>query len=202
MRVVIFDNLDSFTHNLAQLLGGLGADVIACRPGRGPAACLSLRPDRIVLSPGPGRPEDAGECGRLLLTAAGQVPILGVCLGMQLTALAFGGRVVRGDEPVHGRASPVSHDGQGIFRGLPHPLVAGRYHSLAVVPASLPPSLRPTAWAGDVLMGLRHATLAIEGVQFHPESVLTPDGTRLLANFLGAEPPCTTDRALRLPASG
>lgn len=188
MRVVIFDNLDSFTHNLAQALGGLGADVVTCRPDRATRSILACAPDRLVLSPGPGRPEEASACERLLREAAGSVPVLGVCLGMQVIARAWGAAVERAPEPVHGRATAVLHDGLGVYAGVANPFMAGRYHSLAVVPDTLPAGLVPTAWSDGVLMGLRHATLAIEGVQFHPESVLTPLGHLILANFVAPPP--------------
>jgi anthranilate synthase/aminodeoxychorismate synthase-like glutamine amidotransferase len=184
VRVVIVDNFDSFTYNLAQAFGALGADVHVVRNDVDARVALAILPDRLVLSPGPGGPARTGSCREIVAGLQGRIPILGVCLGMQLLATIEGARVVRATRPVHGRATPLEHDGLGIYRGLPSPCEAGRYHSLAVDPASLPPSLVPTAWSGGVLMGLRHARLAVEGIQFHPESVLTPHGAPMLANFL------------------
>jgi len=184
-RVLVLDNLDSFTFNLVQALRGLGADVAVRRPaGRGATALRRLRPSHLVVSPGPGRPHQAVESLRALRVFAGRIPVLGVCLGHQALAEAFGGHVERALRPVHGKASAIRHDGSGIFRGLPNPFMAGRYHSLAVDPATLPRDLEITAWAGaGEIMGLRHVSGA-EGVQFHPESILTPCGPRLLSNFL------------------
>jgi anthranilate synthase/aminodeoxychorismate synthase-like glutamine amidotransferase len=180
-RVLVIDNYDSFTYNLVQYLGELGADIEVIRndvPG-----LLERRPERVVVSPGPCGPAEAGASveaiGRF---AEARVPVLGVCLGLQALAVAFGGRVVRG-EPVHGKTAEIEHDGRTIFAGLESPLVAGRYHSLVVDP-ELPESLEASARSGEVIMGLRHRTLPAEGVQFHPESVLTGEGKRLLRNFL------------------
>lgn len=184
MRVLLLDNFDSFTHNLAQAFGGLGAEVIVRRNDVPAADLLALRADRVVISPGPGTPERTGNCAAFLAALSPSVPVLGVCLGMQLLAQMAGARVERAGEPVHGRSSRLEHDGAGVFEGLPQGLPVARYHSLCVVSGSLPPELVPTAWAGGVLMGLRHATLPREGVQFHPESVLTPQGPAMLANFL------------------
>ena len=181
--VLVVDNYDSFTYNLVQYLGELGADVEVERndvPG-----LLEREPDRVIVSPGPCTPAEAGlSVAAIRGYAEAGVPVLGVCLGHQALAAAYGGRVVRG-EPVHGKTAPVEHDGQTIFAGLESPLVAGRYHSLVVDP-ELPDRLQVSARSGDVIMGLRHRHLPAEGVQFHPESVLTPEGKRLLANFLGA----------------
>jgi anthranilate synthase/aminodeoxychorismate synthase-like glutamine amidotransferase len=181
--VLVVDNYDSFTYNLVQYLGELGADVEVERndvPG-----LLEREPDRVIVSPGPCTPAEAGlSVAAIRGYAQAGVPVLGVCLGHQALAAAYGGRVVRG-EPVHGKTAPVEHDGQTIFAGLESPLVAGRYHSLVVDP-ELPDRLQVSARSGDVIMGLRHRHLPAEGVQFHPESVLTPEGKRLLANFLGA----------------
>jgi len=189
MRVLVVDNLDSFTWNLAQVLAGLGATVEVRRAGTAPADLAALEPDRVVLSPGPGHPDAAAGCLAALRAFEGRVPVLGVCLGLQVLARRFGvvvGRV----EPRHGRRSLVRHDARGVFAGLPDPLAVGRYHSLAVDPSGLPPELVPTAWAEDgVLMAVRHAGWPMEAVQFHPESVLTPDGPALLRNFLEASLP-------------
>jgi anthranilate synthase/aminodeoxychorismate synthase-like glutamine amidotransferase len=186
MRVLVVDNYDSFTYNLVQYLGELGAEPEAVRNDA--AAVDELLEggwDRVVVSPGPCTPNEAGisvEAMRRFPEAG--VRTLGVCLGHQSLAQAFGGRVVR-HVPVHGKATEVEHDGGGLFAGLPSPLTVGRYHSLVVDPA-LPGCLEPTARGGGVLMAMRHRELPAEGVQFHPESVLTPDGKRLLENFLRA----------------
>jgi len=186
MRVLVVDNYDSFTYNLVQYLGELGATVEAVRnDAAGVDELLERGWDRVVVSPGPCTPGEAGisvEAMRRFPQAG--VRTLGVCLGHQSLAQAFGGRVVR-HVPVHGKATQVEHDGEGVFAGLPSPLVAGRYHSLVVDPA-LPDCLHATAHGGGVLMAMRHRELPAEGVQFHPESVLTPEGKRLLENFLGA----------------
>ena len=184
-RVLLIDNFDSFTHVLAQTLGGLGSEVLVRRNDAPLRELLCWRPDAVVLSPGPGRPEESGVSLSALRAFAGQVPILGVCLGLQLLARAWGARVVRADRPVHGRSSLVRHDGRGLFSGLPAQLEVARYHSLIVEPGSLPPALRVSAWTEEgLVMGLRHATLPIEGIQFHPESVLTLAGEDLLRGFL------------------
>ncbi|HEY3126206.1 MAG TPA: aminodeoxychorismate/anthranilate synthase component II [Candidatus Limnocylindria bacterium] len=186
--VLLVDNYDSFTYNLAQALGALGAtvDVVRADDARLLAA-IDARPDRLVISPGPGRPEAAGRSPQLVREAPERgIPTLGVCLGLQCAAIAFGARVVRAPEPRHGKTSFVRHDGQGIFRGVPDPTEATRYHSLMVEEASLPAELAVTARSDDgVVMALRHARLPLEAVQFHPESVLTKDGMRMLENFLG-----------------
>jgi anthranilate synthase/aminodeoxychorismate synthase-like glutamine amidotransferase len=185
MRVLIVDNYDSFTYNLVQYLGELGAELDVVRNDCASAAELVERgADRAVVSPGPCTPDEAGVSLEAIpaLARAG-VPVLGVCLGHQAMAQAFGGRVVRG-EPVHGKTATVEHDGRTIFRGLESPLVAGRYHSLVVDPAELPDELEVSARSGDTVMAIRHRDLPCEGVQFHPESVLTADGKALLANFL------------------
>jgi anthranilate synthase/aminodeoxychorismate synthase-like glutamine amidotransferase len=185
MRILVVDNYDSFTYNLVQYLGELGADVDVVRNDQAAVADLVAgRPDRVVISPGPCTPNEAGislEAARAFPEAG--IPLLGVCLGHQALAQAFGGRVVR-DAPVHGKSATVTHDGQTIYSGLPNPLTAGRYHSLVVDRDSLPGAFEATATAGDVVMGIRHRELPAEGVQFHPESVLTEHGKRLLANFL------------------
>lgn len=186
--VLLVDNYDSFTFNLAQALGALGASVEVVRADDVRlAAALEARPDRVVISPGPGRPEAAGRSRSLVREAPERgIPTLGVCLGLQCAAIAFGARVVRAPQPRHGKTSLVRHDGKGIFTGVPDPTEATRYHSLMVDEASLPAELAVTARSDDgVVMALRHARLPLEAVQFHPESVLTKDGMRMLENFLG-----------------
>jgi anthranilate synthase/aminodeoxychorismate synthase-like glutamine amidotransferase len=184
MRVLVIDNYDSFTYNLVQYLGELGAEPDVVRNDVAALdELLARRPDRVVISPGPCRPADAGvsiEASRAFPEQG--VPVLGVCLGHQALAEAFGGRVVVG-EPVHGKTADVSHDGRSIFRGVANPLVAGRYHSLVVDPA-LPPEFELSAEAGGTVMAIRHRELPAEGVQFHPESVLTDSGKLILQNFL------------------
>ena len=183
-RVLVIDNYDSFTYNLVQYLGELGAELEVVRnDAREAGDLLECAPDRVVVSPGPRTPAEAGiSVDAIRGFAEAGVPVLGVCLGHQALATAFGGSVVRG-RPVHGKTAPVSHDGRTIFRGLESPLVAGRYHSLVVDPL-LPDCLERSAVAGDVVMAVRHRELPAEGVQFHPESVLTQHGKALLANFL------------------
>ena len=188
MRVTVLDNYDSFTFNLVQYLGELGADVRVFRNDR--VTVDEVRdgsPDRLVLSPGPGRPEDAGILLPLIRGMAPTTPILGVCLGHQAIGLAFGGRVVRAPRPLHGKTSSVDHDGAGVFAGIEPGFTAGRYHSLMVSAEDLPADLVVAATAREdgVIMGLRHRVLPVHGVQFHPESVLTAAGRRLLMNFLG-----------------
>lgn len=184
-RVLLLDNLDSFTHNLAQGLQALGAEVRVLRARGATLDGLErARPSHLVISPGPGHPSQARLSLAALRRFAGRLPLLGVCLGHQALAQAFGGSVGRAARPLHGRASRIRHDGRGLFLGLPQGFRAGRYHSLAVEEAGLPASLKITAWADDgTVMGLRHSSGAV-GLQFHPESILTPCGNRLLANFL------------------
>ncbi|MEH6776102.1 MAG: aminodeoxychorismate/anthranilate synthase component II, partial [Cereibacter changlensis] len=182
--LLLIDNYDSFTYNLVHYLGELGADVAVRRnDALDVQAAMALHPEAIVLSPGPCDPSQAGIC--LALTAAAaeaKIPLLGVCLGHQTIGEAFGGKVVRCHEIVHGKMGKMLHEGKGVFAGLPSPFLATRYHSLVVERDSLPDCLEVTAWLEDgTIMGLRHKTLPIEGVQFHPESVLTPHGYRLLA---------------------
>jgi len=190
LRVLVIDNYDSFAYNLVQALGELGAEVDVVRNDQAPVdALLERRPDRVVISPGPCTPAEAGisvEAARRFAEAG--VPLLGVCLGHQSLAQAFGGGVLR-HRPVHGKTGTLEHDGHTIFAGLPNPLVAGRYHSLVVDP-DLPDCLERSATGqeDDVVMAIRHRELPAEGVQFHPESILTEHGPRLLANFLRLEP--------------
>lgn len=187
LSVVIVDNFDSFTWNLSEEFARLGAVVEAWRndaaPERVMARVTGRGPGLLVLSPGPGTPAEAGCCTELVRRAEqGGIPLLGVCLGLQVMVEALGGRVRRAGVPVHGRASKLTHDGGPPFEGLPSPLLAGRYHSLAAV--SLPGALEPAARAGDVVMAVRHRSARMLGVQFHPESILTPDGGRLIGNVM------------------
>jgi anthranilate synthase/aminodeoxychorismate synthase-like glutamine amidotransferase len=186
VSVLVIDNYDSFAYNLVQYLGELGAEVGVVRNDKATVdELLALRPDRLVVSPGPCTPKEAGisvEAVRRFAEAGTRV--LGVCLGHQALVEAFGGTVVRGD-PIHGKDAEVEHDGKAVYEGLSNPLVAGRYHSLVADP-DLPQELELTSTYGSVVMGVRHRELPAEGVQFHPESVLTPQGKRLLSNFLGS----------------
>ncbi len=185
--LLLIDNYDSFTYNLVHYLGELGADVLVKRnDALDVQAAMALRPSAIVLSPGPCDPDQAGICLPLTLAAAeGGIPLLGVCLGHQTIGQAFGGHVVRCHEIVHGKMGTIHHAGQGIFRGLPSPFLATRYHSLVVERATLPRDLEVTAWLEDgTIMGLRHRSKPIEGVQFHPESIASEHGHQLLRNFL------------------
>ena len=185
--LLVIDNYDSFTYNLVQYLGELGETIEVRRNDRVTIDEIEsdLRPDRIVISPGPGTPNDAGITLKVIQEFSGKVPLLGVCLGHQAIGQAFGGRVIRAPELMHGKASEVRHDGKTIFAGLEDRFLAGRYHSLIVEKASLPSCLEISASsADDIIMGLRHRQLKVEGVQFHPESILTSDGKQLLANFL------------------
>ena len=186
MRVLVIDCYDSFTYNLTQLVGSLGAVPEVVMNDARPEALGEHLYDRIILSPGPGRPEESGLCLTALATLSREIPTLGVCLGHQAICTAFGGRVVRGPSPVHGKTSPISHDGKGIFAGIPSPVTATRYHSLVANRASLPPDLEVTAESLDdgCVMGVRHRRYPVEGVQFHPESVMTREGAAILANFL------------------
>jgi len=188
--VFVLDNYDSFTYNLVQYLGELGERVEVRRNDQISASEVrSLRPDHVVISPGPCSPKQAGISIELIRRLAGKVPILGVCLGHQAIGAAFGGNIIRAPRLMHGKTSSIAHDGRGVFRGLPAPLTATRYHSLIVEESSCPKDLEITARADDrgdsVIMGLRHKRFPVEGVQFHPESVLTDSGRQLLQNFLG-----------------
>jgi anthranilate synthase/aminodeoxychorismate synthase-like glutamine amidotransferase len=186
VRVLVVDNYDSFVYNLVQELGELGADPVVFRNDAIDLVGIRReRPDAVLISPGPGRPEDAGISLAVLDGLSGELPILGVCLGNQCIGQAFGGRVVPAARLMHGKTSEIHHGGTGIFDGLPNPFVATRYHSLIVDADSVPDDLEVTATTNDgVVMGLRHRSLFVEGVQFHPESILTPSGPSLLANFL------------------
>lgn len=191
--LLMIDNYDSFTWNIVQYLGELGEDVRVIRNDEMSLDELrALGPSAIVISPGPGTPDDAGISLDVLARLGGSVPILGVCLGHQSIGQAFGGKVVRAREIMHGKTSLIHHDGKGVFRGLPNPFEATRYHSLVVEKNSLPPELEVSAWTVredgslDEIMGLRHTSLRIEGVQFHPESILTQHGHDMLRNFLAA----------------
>ena len=186
--LLMIDNYDSFTWNLVQYLGELGAGV---KVARNDAITLdeieALQPERIVISPGPCTPTEAGISVPLVRRFAGKIPLLGVCLGHQAIGQAFGGRIIRAQRVMHGKLSSIVHDGRGVFRSLPSPFTATRYHSLAIERSSMPPVLDVTATSEDgEIMGVRHREFAIEGVQFHPEAILTEHGKKLLANFLAA----------------
>jgi anthranilate synthase component 2 len=185
--LLMIDNYDSFTYNLVQYFGELGEDVQTWRNDEITLDDVArLAPARIVISPGPCTPNEAGVSVPLLQRFSGKVPILGVCLGHQAIGAAFGGKVVRAQQVMHGKTSPVTHTGVGVFEGLPSPYTVTRYHSLAIERASLPECLEITAWTEDgEIMGVRHRDFAVEGVQFHPESILTEHGHALLKNFLG-----------------
>jgi anthranilate synthase/aminodeoxychorismate synthase-like glutamine amidotransferase len=187
--IVIIDNYDSFTYNIVQTIGGMGADVRVFRNDVVDVSFIEgLQPDRLLISPGPCTPSKAGISIEAIRYFAGRIPILGVCLGHQSIGEAFGGETVRAARLMHGKTSPISHDGKGVFTGLPNPFEAMRYHSLIVSETTLPECLTATARSDQgELMGLRHRDLAIEGVQFHPESIMTPDGIQLLKNFLDAD---------------
>ena len=185
--ILVIDNYDSFTYNLVQYLGELGEEVLVRRNDEVNVAEVEdrVRPDQILVSPGPGTPDDAGVSLAIINHFAGRIPILGVCLGHQAIGQSFGGHVVRAPELVHGKASEISHDGNTIFRGLEPGFAAGRYHSLIVERESLPECLEVSATTSDgTIMGLRHRHMKVEGVQFHPESILTPAGKNILRNFL------------------
>jgi len=184
--IVIIDNYDSFTYNIVQTLGGLGAEMKIFRNDQVDVDQIAaLQPDRLLISPGPCTPGQAGISIEAITRLAGKIPVLGVCLGHQSVGEAFGGKTVRAPRLMHGKTSPIFHDGKGVFTGLPSPFDAMRYHSLVIDRESLPDCLEVTAWTDqDELMGVRHKTLAVEGVQFHPESIMTPDGVQLLKNFI------------------
>jgi len=185
-RLLLIDNYDSFTYNLVQAFLVLGAEVVVHRNDELTVEeALALAPTHLCISPGPGAPADAGVSKRMIEAFAGRVPVLGVCLGHQALVEVFGGRVVRAGRLMHGKTSTVQHDGRGIFAGLPQPFEAGRYHSLIAERDAIPPVLEVTAWTPEgEIMGVRHSELQVEGVQFHPESILTPDGPVLMGNFL------------------
>jgi anthranilate synthase component 2 len=191
VKLVMIDNYDSFTYNLVQYFGELGADVTVVRNDQITVdAIAALQPDKIIISPGPCTPKEAGVSVDTILTFAGQYPILGVCLGHQSIGYAYGGNIVHAKSIMHGKTSEVYHNNQGVFKGLSNPFTATRYHSLVIEQATLPDCLNITAWTQDEdgnideIMGVRHKTLDIEGVQFHPESILTEHGHDLLKNFL------------------
>lgn len=189
--ILLIDNYDSFTYNVYQYLGELGAEVSVVRNDEITVAQIErLAPEKIVISPGPCTPNEAGISLEVIKRFAGEIPLLGICLGHQAIGQAFGGDVRRARAVMHGKTSPIHHEGKGVFRGLPQPMTATRYHSLIVGWDSLPDCLEVTAWTEtpegekDEIMGLRHRTLPVEGVQFHPESIFSPEGKTLLENFL------------------
>ena len=186
-RVLVIDSYDSFVYNLVQYLGELAAEPIVVRNDQLTVqAALAIAPDAVLLSPGPGRPEDAGIiCAAIPAFAAVGVPVLGVCLGHQAIGHVYGGAIVRAPSLMHGKTSPIEHEGLGVFAGLSSPITATRYHSLVIDPATMPDCLQVTATCDGVVMGVRHRELPVEGVQFHPESILTGVGHDLLRNFLG-----------------
>ena len=187
-RLLLIDNYDSFTYNLVQAFLVLGAEVVVHRnDALDVAAAEALAPTHLCISPGPGTPRQAGVSIAMIRAFAGRIPVLGVCLGHQAIAETFGGQVVRAARLMHGKTSPIEHDGQGVFAGIATPCEVGRYHSLIAAPESLPAELIVTARTAEgEIMGLRHRTHHVEGVQFHPESVLTPQGPAMMANFLAA----------------
>lgn len=186
MKILLIDNYDSFVYNLYQYLGELGTDVVVFRNDALTLEDIEkIRPDRIVISPGPKRPETAGISVEVVKKFSAMIPILGVCLGHQAIAYAFGGKIIQARRIVHGKTSQIYHDGKGVFRDIPYPFVATRYHSLAVDENTLPECLIITARSEDgEIMGIRHKTYPTEGVQFHPESILTKEGKKLLKNFI------------------
>jgi len=185
-RLLLIDNYDSFTYNLVQAFLVLGAEVQVYRnDALAPGAAQALAPTHLCISPGPGTPQDAGVSMDMVRAFAGRIPVLGVCLGHQSIVEVFGGQVVRAGRLMHGKTSPIRHDARTLFAGLPQPCEVGRYHSLIAAPESLPPALEVSARTPEgEIMAVRHRTLNVEGVQFHPESILTPDGPKLLGNFL------------------
>lgn len=185
MRVLIIDNIDSFVYNLYQYVGELGAEVVVRRNHVPLREVRRLKPDRIIISPGPGVPEKAGNSVRIIREFGSTTPILGVCLGHQAIGIAYGGVVKQAATLMHGKTSVITHDGMGVYRGLENPMVATRYHSLAIERETLPGELRVTATSDDgVVMGVRHVSHPVEGVQFHPESILTRAGKKIIRNFL------------------
>jgi anthranilate synthase/aminodeoxychorismate synthase-like glutamine amidotransferase len=184
--ILILDNYDSFTYNLTQAVEKLGARVEVKRNDSISAAeVLEMNPEAVILSPGPGRPEDAGNMPDILATIAGEIPVLGVCLGHQMIGLHFGAKVIQAAKLVHGKATAIHHDGKTIFEGISNPFPAGRYHSLGLDDGTIPQDLEISARAPDgEIMAVRHRELLLEGIQFHPESILTPEGEKLLHNFL------------------
>lgn len=190
MRLLLIDNYDSFVYNLAQAFGALGAEPVVVRNDASLSDLEAVQPDAVVVSPGPGTPDDAGISVNAIGSFAGRVPILGVCLGHQCIGAAYGGRIDRASVgPVHGKTSTITHSGAGCFAGVPSPIVATRYHSLAIGEQGIPDVLEVTATSDDgTVMGIRHKELPIEGVQFHPESVLSVEGPLLLENFLRSVP--------------
>jgi len=190
-RLLLIDNYDSFTYNLVQAFMVLGAEVLVHRNDEITVEqAIALEPTHLCISPGPGTPQGAGVSMKMIEAFAGRVPVFGVCLGHQSLVEVFGGKVVRAGRLMHGKTSMVRHDGRGVFAGLPNPFQAGRYHSLIAQRDAIPPSLEVTAWTPEgEIMGVRHRELAVEGVQFHPESILTPDGPALMGNFLRTSAP-------------
>jgi len=185
MKVMIVDNMDSFVYNLYQYVGELGAEPVVVPNTVTMEEVESIAPDRIILSPGPGKPEDAGSCVEIIRQLGPKIPTMGVCLGHQCIGIAFGGVVSHAPAPVHGKTSVIRHDGEGIYAGLAGPITATRYHSLAIKRKGFPDELKVTAESADgEIMGVRHREYPIEGVQFHPESILTEHGKKLMINFL------------------
>lgn len=184
--ILVIDNYDSFTYNLVQYLGEMGEELRVVRNDKiTPDEIAEMAPDKLLISPGPCDPEHAGVSVETIKRFAGEIPILGVCLGHQSIGYAFGGRIVRADRLMHGKTSPILHEGQGVFAGMPRPFAATRYHSLLIERETLPDCLEVTAETAEgEIMGVRHKTLPVEGVQFHPESVLTEEGRRILENFV------------------
>ena len=184
--ILVIDNYDSFTFNLVQYIGELGGELRVVRNDQiSPKECLALNPSHIVLSPGPCTPNEAGICLDLIPQAAGKIPILGVCLGLQAIGQVYGAAVVRAEKVMHGKTSPVHHDGTGVHKDLPNPFTATRYHSLVLDPETIPETLRVNAWSdGGVIMGIEHREYPIVGVQYHPESIMTAEGKQILSNFL------------------
>lgn len=195
MKILVIDNYDSFVYNLVQYLGALGTEPVVVRNDASVADMEEVQPKGVVISPGPGRPEDAGNSIQAIKTFGGRVPVLGVCLGHQAIGEAFGGSVVRAERIMHGKTSLVFHDSSGVLTGLPNPFEATRYHSLVIDPGSIPEELEVTArTSDDVVMAVRHRLLPIEGVQFHPEAVLTAGGMQMMENFVESLAEATKSR--------